>query len=816
MKARAHSRLKNLLSVLALCAISSAMISCSRSSPATESGSGSGGAGEVDADFHTLKTPLLAAHQFELITLSTLPDTVSDGDVLLAVRGLDAADTVRVKRNGTDVSSVFTRQSNGDWNGLVSGLKKGANTLSATATGPSGTRNASLVVRNHPITGPIISGPHQKPFICETKEAGLGDPIDDNCSVKTVYQWFYRSSLTQGFNELADPYAAYPADAMTTVTKDGAAVPFVVRVESATINRGIARISVLDDPHARGRDKPFAPTWNHRVYYAYGESCGTGYHQGINDPTIVMAGLPDPSNIDTNRILINLVGIDQRLGKGDVIVHSTASAYGVNCNPMLSIETAMMIKEHITEQYGLIDDVIGTNGSGAALQQYNAINNAPGLLTGAMPTATFADVASTAMTVVDCGLLNHYYSTRSNWTGFKQAAVNGHLITTDALTPDNSPALNSICASWVTAFLDVIDPTKGCASAVPEAMRYNKETKKGVRCTVQDAQVNIWGRDPKTGFARRPMDNIGIQYGLAALNAGTISTDEFIDLNQNIGGFGIDGDYISERMDMGADVAELAHRAGQVIGRGAIAETPVMDLAPYLDLIPVLNIHESIRPFTVRARLRKYTGQDTVPSSGLTQSMWRGVLTQPDAFSAMDKWIAAMHNPTSENRIASVQAARPSDAQDRCVIGTLGGRLELPNALLGPLGIQAPLLPSAGLPGVVIPLRVDVPEEFDTPNSPIGPCQTLLPVPGTPRMAAGMPLTDDVIKCQLKPINASDYPAGITEAQLNKLRTLYPQGVCDYTKSSVGFTEKSMLWPSFGGEKRVEPYGLRWRVARSN
>ena len=29
--------------------------------------------------------------------------------------------------------------------------------------------------------------------------------------------------------------------------------------------------------------------------------------------------------------------------------------------------------------------------------------------------------------------------------------------------------------------------------------------------------MNIWGRDPKTGFARRPMDNIGIQYGLTAL-----------------------------------------------------------------------------------------------------------------------------------------------------------------------------------------------------------------------------------------------------------------------------------------------------------
>src|SRR5688500_12257188 len=46
------------------------------------------GPAEVDADPHTLRTPDLAPGQFEIITLSTMPDTVSGGDVLVAVRGL--------------------------------------------------------------------------------------------------------------------------------------------------------------------------------------------------------------------------------------------------------------------------------------------------------------------------------------------------------------------------------------------------------------------------------------------------------------------------------------------------------------------------------------------------------------------------------------------------------------------------------------------------------------------------------------------------------------------------------------------------------
>src|SRR5690606_10958739 len=108
---------------------------------------------------------------------------------------------------------------------------------------------------------------------------------------------------------------------------------------------------------------------------------------------------------------------------------------------------------------------------------------------------------------------------------------------------------------------------------------------------------------------RRPLDNTGVQYGLDALRSGAISAEEFLDVNRNIGGFGINGEYIPDRMRMDSELAATAYRIGGVIGRGALAETPVIDHAPYLDLIPVANIHEAVRPFTVRARLNKYSGQ---------------------------------------------------------------------------------------------------------------------------------------------------------------------------------------------------------------
>ena len=205
----------------------------------------------VEAPWFGSATPPLANGQIELAVVSSLPSTVTGEDARIEVRGLQAGDRLKVDRDGADVTSSLAPVSDGVVGGVVSGLHVGMNHLTATATGPAGTRRATLDLTDHPITGPVISGPHQTPFICETEANGLGKALDADCSARPTVEWDARS-VSGRYAKLADPYAAYPPDTATTTTSDGKTVPFVVRVESSTINRSVTRVGVLDDPHGRG------------------------------------------------------------------------------------------------------------------------------------------------------------------------------------------------------------------------------------------------------------------------------------------------------------------------------------------------------------------------------------------------------------------------------------------------------------------------------------------------------------------------------------------------------------------------------------
>jgi Tannase-like family of unknown function (DUF6351) len=77
--------------------------------------------------------------------------------------------------------------------------------------------------------------------------------------------------------------------------------------------------------------------------------------------------------------------------------------------------------------------------------------------------------------------------------------------------------------------------------------------------------------------------------------------------------------------------------------------------------------------------------------------------------------------------------------------------------------------------------KISEPQTYDG----AGRCNKLYPLHGDPRIAAGSPITDDILKCVLKPVVSTDYARNFTPEQFTRLKTIFPQGVCDYSRRGV-------------------------------
>src|SRR5699024_5970968 len=169
---------------------------------------------------------------------------------------------------------------------------------------------------NHPLAGPIFSGPHQTPFYCQTQTFGLPSTQPPVCATPTRIQYFYYSSKSHTKKSF-DPSGPRPDDIATTTTSTGHAVPFIVREETGTINRAVYQIAILDDPAQPGPDPwTLSPGWNGRLIYLFGGGCAPGHHQGTKAeaPNVLRLGF---------------------LEKGYAVATSTLNALRVNCNPVL-------------------------------------------------------------------------------------------------------------------------------------------------------------------------------------------------------------------------------------------------------------------------------------------------------------------------------------------------------------------------------------------------------------------------------------------------------------------------------------------------
>lgn len=225
---------------------------------------------------------------YEVRTLSARTDMVTGGNVLIQITTpLSARNAVSITVNGREAKSERGRgMFPGTLVARLEDLQIGKNIIEVGLKGR--TPATRLAVVNHPITGPVFSGPHQTPFNCETQALGLGAPLDADCSVAKRVDYFYRSGNSS--SAPANPFkpidvnAPRPADVAMTTTLDGKRVPYIVRREMGTLNRAVYVIAFLHEPGTPLPD-PWTSSgfsWNGRLIYSFGAGCQAGYHQGRN------------------------------------------------------------------------------------------------------------------------------------------------------------------------------------------------------------------------------------------------------------------------------------------------------------------------------------------------------------------------------------------------------------------------------------------------------------------------------------------------------------------------------------------------------
>ncbi|MEO3747938.1 DUF6351 family protein [Plantactinospora sp. B5E13] len=728
----------------------------------------------------TVSTVPAAAHdrgtpgRLGIEVLSSRPDQVSGGDALLRipVGGRVDPDSVRVTRNGVDVTRSLGVDGR-ELRGVVDGLRPGSNVLRATARGAGPT---TLVVRNHPDDGPIFSGPRQYPFLCRTEQNGLGQPIVDNhdgqgmrvtgpdgavvgwsrdCAARTVLDRLYRAA--DGTFKPMPADGSRPADLTTTTTLDGRTVDYVVRRERGTINRFVYSIAVLDEG------------WNRRVIYHFDGGVAIGHDQGR---------LPGAHLYH------------EGLSRGYAVLYSTGTRTATHYNLVLGGETALMLKEHFVENYGVPLYTVGVGGSGGGIQQYvYGQNHGTRVIDAAVPQYSYPDMATQTIHVGDCELLEYYMDV------------------TDAANPKWRDWANRSWLIGMNASATVPNPYRGGAPGSTECVEgwrgltplalnprwfpgdplWERMDPPGVSASVQWTHwadlVNVYGTDA-SGYARSTWDNVGVQYGLSALTSGKITPAEFLDLNARVGSWRPQAEMVSEgcpfvttacadpaqfdpwssrNMRLSPDggltpaprttgdrrAIRAAYESG-IVFTGDI-DIPIVDWRHYLE--GQLDMHNAHQSFVSRQRMRDHDGRagnqviwftDARPTEAYDQT--------PEALAVIDEWMSNLRT----RPWLGVVGNKPALAVDRC-FRTDGTEIA----------------------------RGDHVWDGVLDRRAAGPCTRYFPLHGTSRTVAGGPIAGGVYACDRQPVRTA-VARGLygswrpSDAERRRLERIFPTGVCDY------------------------------------
>jgi hypothetical protein len=717
--------------------------------------------------------------------LSSPADLISGDDALVRIQvpSDTRLDRVDVALNGRPISSAFRPdQGAHTLTGLVTGLRLGGNSLEVSGDGSEDGASAKLTLTSYPVKGPMFTGPHLVPYICMTDlflmpdGSNLGPSLDADCSAATKIQYVYQSATDHKYHPMTD-LTRLPADVAIITTITGATVPYVVRFEAGTIDRGVYNIAILHDPTKDAAPSPFSPPegWNKRILWVNGFGCPGGwYYQGT--ATGSLDGLLTPTRANTIEADFNVMN-DAWLSRGYAIATNTLNNPSISCNPFLAGEATEMTKEHFIKEFGVPFFTVSTGGSGGAYTSLQVADAFPGLFDGVFINAVFPEAAAIAMSGLDGHLLTHYFAVTdpSGFTDAQKVAVTGYQgiqAWIDAANqsgrtdpvPGRVDIPGYVSGVWGAISSDVypLNPPE----PVPVALRYSPTTNPGgSRPTTFDVARNVYGTDPRTGFALRTFDNTGVQYGLSALNGGAISTTQFLDLNQNMGGYDQDDNYIASRSVADLGAMSRAYQSGLLLGtNGGLAQIPVFDFGYYND---ARGYHYQWFHFAVRARMIEANGNAD------NHVMWRG---NPDgtataqAQSVFEQWVAAAMSDTAAGTMRDKTIRnKPPLAKDGCY------SLTTPNQVIF--------------------------EPQTWSSQPDSTCNKMYPSYSAPRISAGGPLAGNIFKCELKPVDPADYTVSFTAQEMVRLKSIFPNGVCDWSKS--GIEQRGVrTWASVGPSSR--------------
>ena len=290
----------------------------------------------------------------------------------------------------------------------------------------------------------------------------------------------------------------------------------------------------------------------------------------------------------------------------------------------------------------------------------------------------------------------------------------------------------------------------------------------GTRCGDADLAASVWGTTANSiaGSGTRALqtgDNVGIQYGLKALLSGAITAEEFVTLNEKIGGTDADSNLRAARTVADAAALDIAYKAGIVSSGKNLGKLAILDSRGYDEQ----GIHYTWRTFSERARI-----DGANAGNHGNHVVWRygtgllpGTAAQVAAVTVsslvtMDSWLSGLLTSApkawmnAERTQAQVIAAKPAAAVDLCY-------------LTGDATFATKV--------------------FDMTQCD---ADARLVKHESPRQVAGGALAENVLKCQLKPLVFADYNGTtFTAAQQTRLQAAFSGGVCDWSKPGVGQQE---------------------------